>query len=75
MRAMPAFLWSSVQGGLLDGGCLPSLTFLHCHLVDVRGGSVLELDHLSFKQLLVYGDGNGEEWARPRKGLKAPACF
>lgn len=71
--------------GSLGGDCLTShldaegswgtLTFLYRHLVDVCSGPVLKLDHLPFKQLLSYGRGNGEKWARLRKGLKTPACF
>ena len=65
----------SAREGSLGGGCWAplhdtgeargALTLLHHHLVNVRGGAVLELDHLPFEQLLSCGGENGQKWARP----------
>lgn len=84
MRTMPDFLWIS---GLADGplgacwislpgqGFRMALTFLYRHLMDVSCGTVLELDHLSFKQLLSCGGGKRENRARHRGALRAAGLF
>ena len=81
MRAMPAFLWSVGSGSRapsaeaawpphVAGVSWDALTFLHCHLVNVRSGPILELDHLPLKKLVSCGGRNGEKGARPRRGLR-----
>lgn len=68
--------WREPQGGLpgpaLNRDVPGRLTFLYRHLVDVRSGPVLQLDHLPFKQLLSW-EVEAKKWARRRSATCLPA--
>lgn len=65
-------VWGSFSGGCLASPCgrgnaAPHL--LHCHLVNVRSGPILEADYCSSGSLSPVG-AEMERRARPRRGLR-----